>query len=99
MNVRYLETHLGRAFREYIELVQCYCEAGNKDGAREIAERGLKECKDDLTELFIFLLRDAETCNDDDRYKKLYASARRRKMADFARINEGICGKEAFLKR
>lgn len=85
--VQYLETHLGRKAKEYIELIRCYCDAGNSTGAREVAERGLKQCKDDLTELFIFLLKDAKVCGDGERYKKFYASAKRRRMVDISRVN------------
>lgn len=48
------------AEKEYIELIQCYCDAGNNVRAREIAEQGLKQCKGDLTEFFTFLLREAK---------------------------------------
>lgn len=33
--------------------------------------------KDDLTDLFVFLLQDAIICEDEERYKKFYASAKR----------------------
>ncbi len=88
--VKYLETHLGKTAKEYIALIQCYCDAGNEAEAREIAERGLKQCKDDLTELFIFLLKDAKVCGDGERYKKLYASAKRRRMVDISRVNVAV---------
>lgn len=90
--VRYLETHLDRASREYVELAQYYYHDGNKVDARKIAEQGLEKCKDDLTELFIFLLQDAKSCKDEERYKKFYASAKRRKKADIVRINEKLLG-------
>lgn len=88
--VRYLETHLDKASREYVELIQYYYNDGNEAEAREIAEQGLEKCRDDLTELFIFLLQDAKNCGDEERYKKLYASAKRRKKADIVRINEKV---------
>lgn len=88
--VQYLETHLGKTAKEYVELTQCYCDAGNENGAREIAERGLKQCKDDLTELFIFLLKDAKACKNEERYKKLYASAKRRRKVDISRVNVSV---------
>lgn len=84
--VQYLETHLDRSSKEYVELIQCYCDTGDEAGARKIAEQGLKQCKDDLTELFIFLLREAKASGDEERYKKVYASAKRRKMVDIHRI-------------
>lgn len=94
--IQYLETHLGKSSREYVELVQCYCDDGNEAGAREIAEQGLKQCKDDLTELFIFLLRDAQNTGNEERYKKFYASAKRRKKADINRIEKVLSKEELF---
>ncbi len=74
--------------REYVELIQCCCDAGDKVRAREIAEQGLKQCRDDLTDIFIFLLQDAKACSEEVRYKKFYASAKRRKMVDIVRVDE-----------
>ena len=91
--VTYLETHLDRSSKEYVELIQCYCDAGNNVRACEIAEQGLKQCKDDLTEFFIFLLRETKASNDEEQYKKLYASAKRRKMVDIVRINKEVISK------
>lgn len=88
--IQYLETHLDRSSKEYLELIQCYCKDGNEAGARETAEQGLGKCKDDLTELFIFLLKDADKNGDKEKYKKLYASAKRRKMADIVRVDEAM---------
>ncbi len=88
--ILYLETHLGKTAKEYIGLIQCYCDAGNEAGAREIAERGLKQCKDDLMELFIFLLKDAKASGDEERYKRFYASAKRRQKADIRRVDAAI---------
>lgn len=65
--VQYLETHLEKSSKEYVELIRCYCNDGNKVEARKIAEQGLKKCRDDLTELFIFLLQDAKICKDEER--------------------------------
>lgn len=88
--VQYLETHLNKSSKEYIELIQYYHDSGNEAGAREIAEQGLKQCKDDLTDLFVFLLKDAIVCEDKERYKKFYASAKRRKMVDIVRLNKAL---------
>lgn len=88
--IQYLETHLEKSSREYVELIQCYCNDGNKAGAREVAEQGLKRCKDDLTELFIFLLQDARNAGNEVRYKKFYASAKRRQKADINRIEKAL---------
>ncbi len=88
--IQYLETHLHKSSKEYVELIQCYCDAGDNVKAHEIAEQGLRKCKDDLTELFIYLLREAKACKDGERYKKLYASAKRRKMVYIERIDEAV---------
>lgn len=88
--VRYLETHLNKSSKEYVELIQYYHDSGNEDGARETAERGLKQCKDDLTDFFVFLLQDAIAHENEERYKKFYASAKRRKMVDIVRLNKAI---------
>ena len=88
--VAYLETHLGKGCREYLELIECYQESGNESGTREAAEQGLKKCTDDLTDLFIFLLLDAREQEDEDRYKKLYASAKRRRRANIVRVDKAL---------
>lgn len=88
--VQYLETHLNKSSKEYVELIQFYHDSGNETRACEIAEQGLKKCKDDLTDLFAFLLQDAITCEDEERYKKFYASAKRRRMVDIVRLNKMI---------
>lgn len=88
--VQYLEMHLERSSREYVELIQCYCEDGMEDEARKVAEQGLKQCGDDLTELFIFLLKDAKACKEKERYQKIYASATRRKKVDIAKVNQAV---------
>lgn len=92
--IQYLETHLRKSSREYVELIQCYCDDGNETEAREIAEQGLKQCKDDLTELFIFLLKDAQNTGSEERYKKFYASAKRRQKADINRIEKALAKEE-----
>jgi len=86
--IQYLQTHLGKAAREYVELIQCYCAEGNEEGARQTAEQGLADCKEDLTDIFIFLLQDAKRSGDEVRYKKFYASAKRRRKADIMRIDK-----------
>ncbi len=55
-----------------------------------MTRQGLEQCKDDLTELFIYLLTDVRANGDMDDYKKLYASAKRRKGADIIKINKAL---------
>lgn len=88
--VHYLETHLGKFSKEYLELIEYYCTVGDESKARHVAREGLKNCKDDLTELFIFLLQDAKKYGEDEEYKKLYASANRRNKANIVRINKSL---------
>lgn len=88
--VLYLESHLEKSSEEYVELARYYDSIGNDEEARTIAEQGLEKCKDDLTELFVYLLQDAKKYGDEVRYKKYYASAKRRKRVEIGRINE-VC--------
>lgn len=86
----YLERNLDRESEYYVELIQCYCKNGNIEKVRQTAELGLDQFRDDLTALFIFLLQDAKNNGDKETYKKLYASAKRRKKADMVRIDEVV---------
>lgn len=88
--IDYLKSHLGKSSRDYLELIEYYCGEGKEEEARKIAERGLKACKDDLTGLFIFLLRDAQSRKDEEAFKKLYASAKRRKHVNTAQVIAAI---------
>ena len=82
----WLEQNLWKSGKRHAELTAYYEEHGRTDDARRIAEQCLKNCRDELTDAFIFLLRDARKNNEEEKYKKLYASAKRRKGADFGRI-------------
>lgn len=92
--IYYLETHLGKQGRTYVDLMDCYRKRGEYEKARKVARQGLEQCRDDLTELFIYLLADARDQGDIDEYKRLYASAKRRKGADIARIDGVLKGKD-----
>lgn len=73
-----------------MELIQCHCEDGNEEKARLVAEQGMEKCKDDLTEIFRFLLQDAKKRGDTERYKKFYTSAKRRRNVNLTRIEETL---------
>ena len=88
--VQYLETHLDKSSKEYVELIEYYHNIGNDENARHIAQQGLNNCRDDLTELFIFLLHDAKKYGEIETYKKLYASAKRRKKANIIQIDNSL---------
>lgn len=83
---------MGKANKSYVDLVDGYRKQGNFDGARKIARQGLEQCRDNLTELFIYLLVDARKNGEIDDYKKLYASAKRHKGADIAKIDKALNG-------
>ncbi len=88
--VSYLETHLEKESEIYVALINYYKEHDNFDRACRVAEQALEKCKDDLTEAFIYLLVDAEKREDKDKYKKLYSSAKRRRLADINRIDQAL---------
>jgi len=88
--VSYLETHLGKESETYVALIEYYKEHNNFDRARQVAEQGLEKCKDDLTDIFIYLLMDAKKNEDEGRYKKFYSSAKRRRGSDIVRIDETL---------
>lgn len=47
-----------------------------------------KNCKEGLTDIFIYLLTRARVAGDEKRYRKLYSSANRRNHIDIDRITE-----------
>ena len=48
--------------------------------------------EDDLTDIFIYLLTDAQKNKDEGRYKKFYSSAKRRRCVDITRIAQALNG-------
>lgn len=92
--ISYLENYLGKACKEYNALITYYKEHDQEEDAKRIALQGLENCKDDLTEIFIFLLLDAEKQNDKKQFDKLYASAKRRKYVDIMKINQELKAKK-----
>lgn len=82
----WLEKNLWKSGKRHGELIAYYEEHGQMDDARRVADKCLKNCRDELTDAFIFLLRDAKKNNEEEKYQKLYASAKRRKETDFGRI-------------
>lgn len=88
---QYLEKNWGNKSQPYAELIQNYVQSGNWDKACEIARKGIDNCKkDDQTEFFIILLKNAKKRRDEQEYKELYASAKRRKYVDNSRIQRAL---------
>lgn len=94
--IAFLEADLGKKGKTYAALVDCYQRQGNIDGARKTARLGLEQCRDELTDLFIWLLADARRSGDKENYKKLYASAKRRQGADMKKIDKALESGEAW---
>ncbi len=88
--VSYLEAHLGKEKEHYLALIEYYKEHQDPWRARQVGERALEKCKEDLTEIFIFLLKDALENGESERYNKLYASAKRRRAAHIVRIDKAL---------
>lgn len=86
--ISYLEEHLGRKGKEYSALITYYQEHGRQEDACRVAELGLEQCKEDLTDCFICLLLEAQKIGDQKQFQKLYASAKRRKHVDVKKIKK-----------
>ena len=82
--------YLERESKNYIDLMNYYEEQKNFKDARRVAEQALEKCRENLTAIFIYLLSDAKKNGDNERYKKLYSSAKRRKGADIGKIDYAI---------
>lgn len=88
--ISYLEQNLGRRSKEYSALIRYYQENGQQEKACLVAQQGLEMCKEDLTDCFACLLVQAKREKDQDYFKKLYASAKRRKHVNIAEIERAL---------
>ena len=85
-----LEVHLEKDSKTYVDLMN-YCRKQKmEDEARHVAEQCLEKCKDELTDIFIFLLTDAERNGQAERFQKYYNSAKRRRSVDMGRLEEAL---------
>lgn len=87
--VNYLEKCLSTEEAPYLELIEFY-RGKDPDKAVEIAEYGLKKCKDDQTDIIIFLLQNARESGDEERVQRLLKSAKMRRTVDYARVQQSI---------
>ena len=76
-----------RAIRAYEILIEYYKDA-DREKAVCIAKYAIQRCKIDQTSFFLFLLQDAKDNGDEQRFKKLMQSARRRKAVNMEKIRE-----------
>ena len=82
-----MENQLGSEPGLYLELISFYKDS-NPDKAAEIAERGLKKCNRDRTELLIHLIQYAKNHGNEEEYYKLLRGARLRSHVDVSKIYE-----------
>ena len=85
-----LEAHLEKDSKTYVDLMNYYRKQNMEDEARRVAEQCLEKCKDELTDIFIFLLTDAERNGQAERFQKYYNSAKRRRSVDMGRLEEAL---------
>ena len=83
----FVETGLNDKEAPYMELIDYYADI-DPSRAVEIAEQGLKKCRDDQTDLIIFLLKVAVACGDEEREAKLLKSARLRQKVNTSKVME-----------
>lgn len=85
--IRYIENHLGDKAEPYMEVIKYY---RGKDTAKAIvaAEYGLKKCKEDQTDIILFLLEDARDIGDKERYARFMKSAKMRRLVDFEKVQK-----------
>lgn len=84
---RYYEGYQGKEQEPYEILIEYYKDA-DREKAVCIAEYAIQRCKIDQTSFFLFLLQDAKDNGDEQRFKKLMQSARRRKAVNMEKIRE-----------
>lgn len=84
---RYYEGYQGKEAEPYEILIEYYKDADHEKAVC-IAEYAIQRCKIDQTSFFLFLLQDAKDNGDEQRFKKLMQSARRRKAVNMEKIRE-----------
>lgn len=67
-----------------------YFKDRDTDKAIEIAELGMKKCKDDQTEIIIFLIQCARGKGDRDKETRLLKSAKARRAVELPRVLAAI---------
>lgn len=87
--ISYVEQHLGDKVEPYMELIGYY---QDKDRAKavEIAELGLKKCRDNQTYIMLFLIQNAREEGDSVRETRLMRGAKARRAVDYEKIQEAL---------
>ena len=83
--IAYVENRLYKNEAPYMEVIDYYKD-NDREKAIEIAELGMKKCKDDQTELTIFLISSAREDGDKEKEVSLLKSVRTRKAIEFKSI-------------
>lgn len=87
--ISFVEQHLKDKEENYMEVINYY-KSTNHDKAVEIAELGMKKCKDDQTDIIFFLIQCAREDDDTDKESRLLKSAKARRTVDFSRVNHAL---------
>ena len=87
--IAFVEQHLKDKQAPYIETIDYYRDK-DRMKAVEVAELGLKKCKDDQTDIIIFLIKDAIDSGDEMREAKYMKSAKARRAVDMSRVQAAI---------
>ena len=67
-----------------------YYKDRDTDKAVEIAELGLKKCKDDQTDLIIFLIQIARDNGDEKKEARLWTSAKLRRSVNLSKVEKAL---------
>ncbi|MCD8120335.1 MAG: hypothetical protein LUE29_12815 [Lachnospiraceae bacterium] len=86
--LKYLQENLGKTNREYVELMDYYEKHGALDKVVETGILALEKCKEDMTEIFILLIRAAWKRGDTRGAEDYYVKARRRKKIQIRKVEE-----------
>ncbi|MCD7883834.1 MAG: hypothetical protein LUI87_09065 [Lachnospiraceae bacterium] len=86
--MKYLQEHLGKTNQEYINLMDCYEKQEAWDKVIETGELALDKCKEDMTDIFIRLIRAARKQGDVDGAESYFVKARRRRKIEISKVEE-----------
>ena len=87
--INFVEQTLKDKQAPYIEVINYYRDA-DREKAVEIAELGLKKCRDSQTDIMIFLIQNAREAGDEDRCARLIKSAKLRRAVDYTKVCQAL---------
>lgn len=86
--MKYLQDNLGKTSQEYTDLMDCYEKREDWDKVVETGLIALDKCKEDMTDIFISLIRAAWNQGDTAGTESYYAKARRRRKIQMGKVDE-----------